>query len=41
MSGEPEQTGGQTGLGASKRDQNVKQEEAEGKITFKVVRNDK
>lgn len=32
---------GQTGLGASKRDQHVKQEEAEGIITFKVVRNDK
>ena len=32
---------GQTGLGASKRDSNVKQEEAQGIISFKVVRNDK
>jgi hypothetical protein len=32
---------GMTGLGASKRDQNVKQEEAQGIISFKVVRNDK
>jgi len=32
---------GQTGLGASKRDHNVKQEEAQGIISFKVVRNDK
>ena len=32
---------GQTGLGASKRDQNVKAEEAQGIISFKVVRNDK
>lgn len=32
---------GQTGLGASKRDANVKSEEEAGMIEFIVVRNDK